>query len=132
MASFTQGELEVMQVLWEGEQPLKPAEIQELFPRPIRNAALRSVLLVLLDKGHVKRKRIGKAYYYQAAVPRETAIAKMARRMAEAFCGGSSAALIAHLIRSEKLSEEDIRELRRVASSRMKRRTSSKKGGHKS
>ena len=52
MARFTEGELEVMQVLWEHGE-LKPGEIQERFPRGIRNAALRSVLLVLLEKGHV-------------------------------------------------------------------------------
>ena len=50
MARFTEGELEVMQVLWE-HGALKPGEIQERFPRGIRNAALRSVLLVLLEKG---------------------------------------------------------------------------------
>ena len=43
MKPFTSGELEVMQVLWQ-HGSLKPAEIQARFPRPIQNAALRSVL----------------------------------------------------------------------------------------
>ena len=114
MALFTRGELEVMQVLWEHEA-LKPGEIQEKFPRPIRNAALRSVLLVLLEKGHVTRRKVGKAYYYKARTPRQSTLKKMTRRLAEVFCGGSSAALIAHLIKSEELSEEDIRQLKRIA-----------------
>lgn len=108
--SFTPGELEVMQVLWK-HGALKPAEIQECFPRPIRNAALRSLLLILLDKGHVRRRKSGKAYYYEAVTARVGSLRKMARRMAEIFCGGSSAALIAHLIQSENLSDEDIRHL---------------------
>ena len=62
---FTPGELEVMQVLWR-HGPLKPGEIQRRFPRPIRNAALRSVLLVLLEKGHVTRDKEGRAYRYEA------------------------------------------------------------------
>ena len=65
MNGFTKGELEVMQVLWE-HGLLKPGELQEHFLRPIGNAALRSVLLVLLEKEHVIRVRKGRAYYYKA------------------------------------------------------------------
>jgi predicted transcriptional regulator len=39
----------------------------------------------------------------------------MARRMADIFCGGSKAALIAQLIETEELSREDIKELQRIA-----------------
>lgn len=111
---FTRGELEVMQVLWE-HGVLKPTEIQERFPRPIRNAALRSVLLILLEKGHVTRKKISRAYYYKATTPRERTLRRLVRSLANVFCGGSSKALIARLIKMENLSEEDIRELQRLA-----------------
>lgn len=122
---LTQGELEVMQVLWE-HGALKPTEIQEHFPRPIRNAALRSVPLVLLEKGHVARRRAGRAYYYEARTPLEGTLRKMARRMADAFCGGSTTALIAQLIASEKLSADDARALRDVMAERTDEKKSSK------
>ena len=114
MVTFTPGELEIMQVLWE-HGSLKPAEIQDKFPRPIRNAALRSALLVLMEKGHIARKKVGKAYFYSARTPRESTLSRMARRMADIFCGGSKAALIAQLIETEELSREDIEELQRIA-----------------
>ncbi|MFC1601825.1 BlaI/MecI/CopY family transcriptional regulator [Candidatus Sumerlaeota bacterium] len=117
MEPFTPGELEVMQVLWKHGE-LKPAEIQQRFPRDIRNAALRSALLVLLEKGHLERRKVGKAYFYQAKTPRERSFKAMTRRLAEVFCGGSSSALIAHLIESEDLSPDDVRELRRLASNK--------------
>ena len=126
MALFTAGELEVMQVLWE-HGALKPAEIEERFPRPIRNAALRSLLLILLGKGHVKRRLVGKAYVYEARTPSEGTLRKMTRRLAEIFCGGSTAALIAHMIETEKLSDDDIRELEAV-SRRMRRPAAARKG----
>lgn len=113
--SLTAGELEIMQVLWQ-HGTLKPAEMQKCFPRPIRNAALRSALLVLLDKGHVTRKKVGKVYFYSAVTRSESALTKMARRLADVFCGGSQAALIAQLIESEKLSKEDIEKLQQIAS----------------
>ena len=113
MNGFTKGELEVMQVLWE-HGPLKPADIQQQFPRPIRNAALRSVLLVLLEKEHVVRVREGRAYYYRAKTPRQKTLKKMTRQLAEIFSGGSPAALIVQLIKSERLSDDDIKELKRI------------------
>jgi predicted transcriptional regulator len=110
---LTDGELEAMQVLWKHGE-MSAAEMQELFPRAIRNAALRSVLLVLLEKGHVKRRKIVRTYYYDAAMPREGTLEKIARRLSDAFAGGSPAGLIAQLIESQKLSREDIADLRKV------------------
>lgn len=125
MESFTPAELEVMQVLWE-HGTLKPAEIEDRFPRPVRNAALRSVLLILLEKGHVARKKVGKAYFYRARTQPDGEFRKLTRRLADVFCGGSPKALIAQLIRSEKLSAEDIRELQQIASGKS---TTEKNGG---
>lgn len=114
MDSFTPGELEVMEVLWQHES-LKPAEILEHLERPITNPALRSVLRVLMEKGHLIRKKKGKAYYYSTKKKAPTAFKKMANRLADVFCGGSSFELIAQLIKSEELSEEDIKQLQQLA-----------------
>lgn len=115
MATFTAGELEVMQVLWD-HGALNPTQIEERFPRPIQNAALRSVLLVLLEKGHVTREKVGRSYVYEARTPRQNTFKNMIRRISDVFCGGSPAALIAQIIKTEKLSKDDIAELRRVMS----------------
>ncbi len=114
MSSFTAGESEMMRILWDyGEQ--KPSEIQDRHPRRIKNAALRFQLKILLEKGHIARRKIGKAYYYKAVTQRKGAFKKMVRRVAEIYCQGSTAGLIAELIRIEKLSEKEIRELRQLA-----------------
>ena len=120
MSDLTAGELEVMQVLWQHSE-LKPARIQEKFPRPIRNAALRFQLRVLLEKNHVARRRFGKAYYYRAVTPRQGALQKMARRMSDVFCQGSAVGLIAELIKNEKLSPKQIRELQDFAQLKKKK-----------
>ena len=91
--------------------------------------ALRSVLQVLIDKGHAKRRKGGKAYYYQARTPREKAMKGMTRRMAKVFADGSPFALIAKLIESENLSEEHIEELRRIASRKSKKKSSGARKG---
>jgi predicted transcriptional regulator len=117
MTSYlTPGELEVMKILWENE-PLKPADIMARMPRAVSNAALRSMLCVLMEKGHVRRKMVGKAYYYRPTRKYTSAFREMTRRLADAFCGGSSFALIRQLVETEKLTEEQLEELRRIADS---------------
>src|SRR5512145_777717 len=106
MSRFTPGELEVMEVLWQ-ESPLKPAEIEARLPRPIGNAALRSVLRVLVEKGHLKRQKSGKAYYYRPAKPARASFRQMARRLADVFCNGSTFDLVAQLVKTERLTPED-------------------------
>ena len=114
MAQFTEGEMEVMRILWaHGE--MKPAKIQEKFPREIKNSALRSYLTILLEKGHVTRRKFGKAYFYKAKTPRESAFRHTFRSLLDTFCEGSAEGLLVRLIKSEKLSEEELLELKRIA-----------------
>jgi BlaI family transcriptional regulator, penicillinase repressor len=114
MRRFTPGELSVMRLLWEHEA-LKPSEIQKLYPEPIKNSALRSYLKILLDKGHVRRRKVGKAYAYQAVTPKRTAFRSTLRDLIDAYCEGSIRSLMVNLIRAEKLSEEELVHLKRVA-----------------
>ncbi len=114
MGRFTDGELEVMRVLWaQGET--KPAEIRAAFRRPIRDSALRSYLTILLGKGHLTRRKVGKAYYYRANTPRESAFRERLRALVDGFCEGSTEALLFRLIKEEQLSEEELVEVKRLA-----------------
>ncbi len=117
MHDFTPCELEVMQVLWR-RGALKPAEIVAQLDRPLTNAALRSTLRILTEKGHLARKRKGKAYYYRPKKSTPVAMKSMARRLADLFCGGTSFQLIAHLIKTESLSADDLRQLKAIAEQR--------------
>ncbi|GAA4444466.1 BlaI/MecI/CopY family transcriptional regulator [Novipirellula rosea] len=127
MSQLTQGELEVMQILWDHGE-LKPAEIQGYFPREIKNPALRSVLGILHDKGHVSRRQVGKAFLYKAKTKRESAFRSMLGHLADQFCEGSTRALLFNLVKSEKLSDDDIAELKRIAKAGASGDTKSRKG----
>ena len=131
MPHLTAAELQVMRILWEHGR-LKPSQIQDKYPRPIKNAALRFQLKVLLEKGHVTRRKIGKAYYYKAVTARQGAFKKMARRMAEIYCRGSVAGLVAELVKTEKLTPEEVRQLQKLAEAKHTPKTTRKKGGKKS
>ena len=114
MSRFTPGELKVMKIMWVHGQ-LKPSEIQERFPEPIKNPALRSYLTTLIEKGHVTRRRVGKAYYYRAVTRSRSAFRTMLGELVDAYCGGSVQALVLNIIKTERLSEEELLELKRLA-----------------
>ena len=114
MPRLTQGELEVMRILW-GHGELKPADIHSHFPRKIKNPSLRSYLAILLEKGHVVRRRVGKAYYYRAKTRRQSTFRAMLRDLTRVCCDGSVETLLCQLIRTQKLSEADLLELKRLS-----------------
>jgi len=114
MPKFTAGELKVMQLLWQHGE-LKPAELQELYPEPIKNPALRSYLTILVKKGRVTRRKVGKAFLYKAKTPPQRAFLTMLGDLVDTFCAGSVENLVMALVRKEKLSEEDLVQLKRLA-----------------
>ena len=111
---LTSTELEVMQVLWDHGE-LKPSQIQEHFERPIKNPALRSLLSILVEKQHIERRKEGKAFFYTAKTRRQSAFRSMLREVTDLFCEGSSKALLMNLIKTEKLSEQELVDLKRIA-----------------
>ena len=107
---FTPGEMAVMRLLWEhGEQ--KPSELQLRFPERIKNPALRSYLTILLEKGHISRRKVGKAYFYKARTKQKLALHSMLGELSDTFSDGSLRGLLFRLAEDEKLTEADIKEL---------------------
>jgi len=131
MSSFTSTELEVMKILWEHGQ-LKPSQIQDKYCRPVNNAALRFQLKVLLEKGHIARHKVGKAYYYTAVTGRQHTFEKTAQRISAIFCKGSAAGLIAELIKTENLTRQEIEQLKQYIEIKASQTTVQKKGVKKS
>jgi BlaI family transcriptional regulator, penicillinase repressor len=126
MPRFTPGELEVMQILWKHGE-MKPAEIQERFTRPIKNAALRSYLTILHDKGHLARRRKGKAFFYIAKTRQTSTFHSMLADLVNTFCDGSVKALLCQLLAKEDLSAEELLELQRIAQEQPKSSSKPKK-----
>ncbi len=125
-------ELEILRVLWKNGS-LKPAEIQDRLASPVKNSALRAQLTSLVERGQLNRRRRGKAFYYSAAMPKESAFEALSRRIADVFFEGSSIALVGQLIESaDDWTEEDLAVLRRIAEKKVSSNSSSgakQKGG---
>jgi predicted transcriptional regulator len=112
-APLNQNELEALRILWE-KGALKPAGIQSHFSWPIENATLRSVLVNLVEKGHVTRTLRGKAFFYGARVKKTALLQNMLHTMAGVFAAGSKQELIAQLVRTGDIKPEDLEVIRRT------------------
>lgn len=119
--SLNRNELEALRILWE-QGELKPAEIQAAFSWPMKNATLRSVLVNLVEKGHVIRKPRGKAFYYAARVPKKTLLQGMAQTLARVFAAGSHRELVAQLVETGDIKPEDLEIIRQAAAPEPKRK----------
>lgn len=113
-ASLNQNELEALRILWE-HGASKPAKIQARFSWAIENATLRSVLVNLVEKGHVRRTLRGKAFFYKARVTKTALLQNMMRTLAQVFAGGSNHALMAQLVKTGDIKADDLKLLRQTA-----------------
>lgn len=114
---LSRNDLEVLRILWE-QKELKPAEIQEAFSWEIENATLRSILVNLVEKGHVTRSLQGKAYRYAARVPKSTLLQATSRALARVFSGGSTKELLLQLVETEDIGPSDLEFIRATAAQR--------------
>ena len=92
------------------------AEVQEDLPDPPSYSAVRAMLRVLEDKGHVRHQQDGPRYVYLPRVARDRAKRSALRHVVRTFFDGSSEQLVAALLddRSTQLSEEELERLARL------------------
>ena len=107
------GELEVMQVVWDLEPPVERAQIEAKLreSRPIASTTVLTMLSRLAERVFLKIEKAGRGNAYVPLVTRKDYLASQSRRFIDKLCGGSMAAFAAALCDSG-LSREDIDELR--------------------
>jgi predicted transcriptional regulator len=104
----TDGELELLKVLWESG----PCELGQLCTelrrqRPVATTTVATMLKVMLDKRLIKRARSPRGYLWSARVDRKTTTGKLVAKLLDRVFDGSAQLLVAHLVESHKLSEKD-------------------------
>lgn len=64
-------------------------EIEERMPDAPAHATVRTLLRVLLDKGHLKYRQEGRAFVYEPKQPANNAARNALRRLVDVFFSGS-------------------------------------------
>jgi predicted transcriptional regulator len=87
------------------------AEIRDALTDAPGYSAVRALLRILEDKGHVRHEQQGPRYVYFPQVSKERARRSALKRLVSTFFGGSAAQAAAALIDSEALSRDEVARL---------------------
>lgn len=102
-------ERQVMDIVYrQGEAAV--SEVLEALPDPPTYSAVRALLRILEEKGHLAHRQDGPRYVYYPTVPREEASQSALERLLATFFDGSVERTVATLLdlEAEKLSDEEL------------------------
>jgi predicted transcriptional regulator len=102
-----------MEILYAADG-LTAAEIRERMPNPPGDSAVRTLLRILEEKGHVRHRQHGPRYVYSPIVSRSKARRSAMKALVDTFFGGSAEEAVAALI-DESRSKLSDAELDRLA-----------------
>lgn len=111
----TEGELEILKVLWE-RGPSTGREVLDVLAAQRKRAytSVMSVLNIMADKGQVIRKPHGRAFIYSAKRPREKTLGTMVSSLLGRAFEGSAASLVSQLLDQSKPSPEELDQIRKA------------------
>jgi predicted transcriptional regulator len=88
-------------------------DIRDAMPNPPSYTAVRTLLTILQEKGHVRFERDGAKYIYEPVVPRDEMAKSVIANVVDNFFGGSVERVVATLVDNEEtnLSDDELARL---------------------
>ena len=113
---ISEAEWEVMKIIWRRSSPWLAQEIiQALAPSATwSSATVKTMLNRLVGKGALRFERQGKAYLYSPAVTEARCRATEANSFLERVFDGSLSPLLAHFVRSRRLTKKELESLEQI------------------
>ena len=108
-------ERQILDILYQRGQATA-AEVQAALPEPPSYSAVRALLRILEDKGHIRHDQDGPRYVYLPIIARDNAKRSAMRHMLQTFFDGSAEQAISALLddSSAKLSSAELDRLARM------------------
>ena len=108
-------ERQIMDIIYQQGQATA-AEVMERLPDPPSYSAVRALLRVLEDKGHLRHEEQGPRYVYLPTLPRDKARSSALKQVVQTFFEGSTEQAVAALLGMSPvaLSDEELDRLARL------------------
>ncbi|MBL0358566.1 MAG: BlaI/MecI/CopY family transcriptional regulator [Chitinophagaceae bacterium] len=108
----TEGELEILQVLWNKES----ATVREVHDEILKSkeagyTTTLKLMQIMFEKGLVTRDSSNKTHIYQPAVSRENTQNLLLNKMIDSLFAGSPAQLVMQALGNHKASREELEEI---------------------
>ena len=110
--NLSRRERQIMDIIYElGEA--SAAHVLEKLPNPPTYSAVRALLRILEEKGHLAHRQDGPRYMFTPTVPHKTARENALKHLLKTFFNNSTERAVAALLdlSEDQLSEEDYRRL---------------------
>ena len=115
--NLTEGELPLMQVLWEKGRATV-GDVVAALPAdpPLAYSTVLTTLRILEAKGYLRHTKEGRAFLYEPIVVQEEASRKALDYLVNRFFGGSCEMLVVNLLKEESLGRAELRRIKRMIS----------------
>ncbi|WP_422928772.1 BlaI/MecI/CopY family transcriptional regulator [Singulisphaera sp. PoT] len=105
----------IMQVLWDRGR-VTAREITDALneAQPVAHSTVQTLLRQLEAKGAVGHEATGRTFHFFANLKEDKVKRTATRDLLERVFGGSVGSLVAHLLKNERLSKQELEELQRL------------------
>src|SRR5213593_927412 len=109
MTGLSRRERQILEILYQRGKA-SASEVRDAMADAPSNSAVRTLLRVLEEKGHVRRRAEGLKYIYLPAVAKEKAKRTAVKHLLETYFDGSSEEIVAALldVSSTRLTREEL------------------------
>lgn len=113
--NLTEGELPLMQALWEKGRATV-GDVVAALPAdpPLAYSTVLTTLRILEGKGYVRHTKEGRAFVYEPVVVQEEASRKALDYLVNRFFGGSCELLVMNLLREETIGRAELRRIKKM------------------
>jgi predicted transcriptional regulator len=113
--NLTEGELPLMQVLWEKNRATVGDVAAALSADPpLAYSTVLTTLRILEAKGYVRHTKEGRAFVYEPIVVQEEASRKALDHLVNRFFGGSCELLVINLLKEETIGPAELRRIKKM------------------
>lgn len=116
-SSLTEGELRIMDVLWE-KGSASVADVAEALPKdpPLAYNTVLTTMRILEDKGYLTHTKPedARAFVYRPSVGREEATRNAVRQLVSRFFRGSPELLVLNVLNDDDLSQAELKRIRKL------------------
>lgn len=115
--TLSRREREIMDIVYRAGK-VTATDVHEQLPSPPGYSAVRALLRILEEKGHLTHAPDGPRYVYSPVVPRAAARDSALSQVLRTFFDGSTGAAVAALLdlKRDKLSRDELTEISRAIS----------------
>ncbi|MFN2445289.1 MAG: BlaI/MecI/CopY family transcriptional regulator [Vicinamibacterales bacterium] len=111
----TDAEIAILGVLWrQGPSTVRQVHEALAHTRETGYTTTLKLMQIMADKGLVSRDERSRTHVYVARAPREQTEQQLVAHLLDRAFGGSAAALVQRALSTQRASEDELREIRRL------------------